>query len=151
MPVIKNSSNEDIGIEIYKSRTDTAKLAFICHGISGYKEQDVILQVISSLKAQGYTIVSFDCRNSRGKSFNNHQCATITDFCDDLKTVIDVKCEDWKNESSMRKYLRPQTLFGDKFENYINQIPVNKSSSYSINHTNTDTPVVREISTTKVY
>lgn len=70
---------------------------------------------------------------------------------EDLKTVIDVKCEDWKDEASMRKYLRPQTLFGDKFENYINQIPVNKSSSYSINHTNTDTPIVREISTTKVY
>lgn len=87
---IKNSKNENICIKLnlpdipYKN-----KLAFICHGITGYKEQDVILQVVSSLKSQGYTIISFDCRNSRGKSFNNHQCATITDFCDDLKTVID--------------------------------------------------------------
>lgn len=87
---IKNSQNENICIKLnlpdipYKN-----KLAFICHGITGYKEQDVILQVISSLKSQGYTVVSFDCRNSRGKSFNNHQCATLTDFCDDLKTVID--------------------------------------------------------------
>ncbi|MCQ2741115.1 MAG: alpha/beta hydrolase [Alphaproteobacteria bacterium] len=87
---IKNSKNENICIKLdFPDIPHKNKLAFICHGITGYKEQDVILQTVSSLKSQGYTIVSFDCRNSRGKSFNNHQCATLTDFCDDLKTVID--------------------------------------------------------------
>ena len=89
MPVIKNSSNEDIGIEIYKSRTDTAKLAFICHGISGYKEQDVIIKTAETLQNIGYTVITFDCRNSRGNSFNNGHCASITSMLEDLSTVID--------------------------------------------------------------
>lgn len=39
---------------------------------------------------------------------------------DDFKKVIDNKTEEWLN-SDMEKYLRPQTLFGTKFESYLNQ------------------------------
>jgi uncharacterized phage protein (TIGR02220 family) len=42
----------------------------------------------------------------------------------DFKTVIDVKCKEWLN-TDMAKYLRPETLFGNKFESYLNQ-PVAK-------------------------
>ena len=38
---------------------------------------------------------------------------------DDFKTVIDKKCEEWKG-GEMEKYLRPETLFGTKFESYLN-------------------------------
>ncbi|KAA6447561.1 conserved phage C-terminal domain-containing protein [Bacillus swezeyi] len=41
---------------------------------------------------------------------------------DDFKHVILVKCQEWRN-SDMDKYLRPETLFGTKFENYRNQKP----------------------------
>lgn len=41
----------------------------------------------------------------------------------DFYKVIDVKVQEWKG-TSMDKYLRPETLFGSKFENYINQVPV---------------------------
>ena len=40
---------------------------------------------------------------------------------DDFRTVIDNKCEDWLKSDKMRPYLRPQTLFGTKFESYLNQ------------------------------
>ena len=40
---------------------------------------------------------------------------------DDFKAVIDKKCADWKNDKSMNKFLRPVTLFGTKFECYLNQ------------------------------
>lgn len=40
---------------------------------------------------------------------------------DDFKKVIDKKTKDWKNDSKMKDYLRPQTLFGTKFEGYLNQ------------------------------
>ena len=43
---------------------------------------------------------------------------------DDFKTVIDKKCTEWLTDSEMCKYLRPETLFGTKFEGYLNQ-PVN--------------------------
>jgi predicted phage replisome organizer/uncharacterized phage protein (TIGR02220 family) len=40
---------------------------------------------------------------------------------DDFKNVIDKKCVEWIN-SDMEKYLRPETLFGTKFESYLNQV-----------------------------
>lgn len=42
---------------------------------------------------------------------------------DDFKKVIDNKCADWKGDAKMDKYLRPQTLFGTKFQAYLNQKP----------------------------
>ena len=45
---------------------------------------------------------------------------------DDFKNVIDVKCKDWLNDIEMSKFLRPETLFGTKFENYLNEVPVKK-------------------------
>lgn len=39
---------------------------------------------------------------------------------DDFKKVIDNKANDWL-DTDMAKYLRPETLFGNKFENYLNQ------------------------------
>lgn len=40
---------------------------------------------------------------------------------DDFYSVIDVKYAEWGKDSSMSKYLRPETLFGTKFESYLNQ------------------------------
>lgn len=39
---------------------------------------------------------------------------------DDFYTVIDKKCEEWKG-TEFEKFLRPETLFGTKFEGYLNQ------------------------------
>ena len=39
---------------------------------------------------------------------------------DDFKTVIDKMCVEWMN-TEMQKYLRPETLFGNKFESYLNR------------------------------
>ena len=43
---------------------------------------------------------------------------------DDFIVVIDKKCVEWMN-TDMQKYLRPETLFGTKFESYLNA-PVSK-------------------------
>lgn len=40
----------------------------------------------------------------------------------DFKHVIDVKCAEWKG-TNFEKFLRPKTLFGTKFEGYLNQSP----------------------------
>jgi len=39
---------------------------------------------------------------------------------DDFKKVIDIKTKEWLN-SDFEKYLRPITLFGSKFESYLNE------------------------------
>lgn len=40
---------------------------------------------------------------------------------DDFKKVINTKNIEWKNDEKMSKFIRPDTLFGTKFEGYLNQ------------------------------
>ena len=40
---------------------------------------------------------------------------------EDFRKVIDSKASEWGSDQKMRQYLRPQTLFGTKFEGYLNQ------------------------------
>lgn len=40
---------------------------------------------------------------------------------DDFRTVIDVKSKQWLTDQKMKQYLRPETLFGTKFESYLNE------------------------------
>lgn len=40
---------------------------------------------------------------------------------EDIKKVIDIKCNEWLPQEEMRMYLRPRTLFSNKFEDYLNQ------------------------------
>lgn len=50
---------------------------------------------------------------------------------DDFKKVIDVKTGQWINNQEMNKYLRPATLFGNKFDDYLNEYRPQISSSIS--------------------
>ena len=40
---------------------------------------------------------------------------------EDFKVVIEKKTREWINNNKMKAYLRPETLFGTKFEGYLNQ------------------------------
>ncbi len=50
---------------------------------------------------------------------------------EDLLTVLDKKAKDWLHprpgERDMRRYYRPETLFGEKFESYLNEPSVRES------------------------
>lgn len=53
---------------------------------------------------------------------------------EDFKKVIDNKTADWNHEPApgekdMRPYLRPETLFGTKFESYLNSRPATKTQN----------------------
>lgn len=45
---------------------------------------------------------------------------------DDFRTVIAKKAAEWKDDPKMAQYLRPETLFGTKFEGYLGQRPAGK-------------------------
>ena len=48
---------------------------------------------------------------------------------EDFKTVIDKKCAEWIG-TDFQQYLRPETLFGTKFESYLNaKVTVHKNNS----------------------
>lgn len=58
----------------------------------------------------------------------------------DFYRVIDNKTSDWLNDPHWGKYLRPETLFGTKFEGYLNE---------SVASGNANTPTVQELATYK--
>ena len=43
---------------------------------------------------------------------------------EDFKKVIDTKTSQWLNDPKMKKFLRPETLFGTKFEGYLNEVGI---------------------------
>lgn len=49
---------------------------------------------------------------------------TVADF----RKVIDNKVAEWNGDSKMQAYLRPETLFGTKFESYLQQRVATKSA-----------------------
>lgn len=48
---------------------------------------------------------------------------------EDFIKVIDVKTKQWINDSAMSKYLRPATLFGNKFDDYLNEYQAPKQET----------------------
>lgn len=60
-------------------------------------------------------------KHNTGKSKRCIEARWNEDFrLDDFKKVIDIKTSEWLG-TSQEKYLRPETLFGTKFEGYLNQ------------------------------
>jgi len=47
---------------------------------------------------------------------------------EDFRTVIEKKHAEWSQDEKMSAFLRPETLFGNKFEGYLNQITAKKKS-----------------------
>jgi uncharacterized phage protein (TIGR02220 family) len=50
-----------------------------------------------------------------------------------FKHVIDIKCDEWMKDIKMSKYVRPETLFGTKFESYLNEKPIIIKTNSSTN------------------
>lgn len=59
---------------------------------------------------------------------------------EDFFKVIDNKVHDWLTDSKMRDYLRPETLFGNKFESYLNEAPKTSKNGNKSVKTNSEIP-----------
>ena len=46
---------------------------------------------------------------------------------DDFKLVIEDRAREWKDDKKMKRYLRPETLFGTKMEGYVQEAKDNNS------------------------
>jgi uncharacterized phage protein (TIGR02220 family) len=84
------------------------------------KDKDILSEIIAYLNE----VAGTRYRTSVAKTKSLVQARVKEGFTlEDFKTVIDVKCKEWKNDPKMSRYLRPETLFGTKFESYLNQVP----------------------------
>lgn len=80
------------------------------------KKKEIYKSIIDRLNEKAGT--NYRATSKATQSHINARLAegyTLEDFF----TVIDKKCAEWRG-TDMEKYLRPETLFGSKFENYLN-------------------------------
>lgn len=78
--------------------------------INTYK---IIIDYLNEKAGTNYKAKSRDTQKHINARLN--EGATVEDF----KKVVDKKCADWKG-TEWEQYLRPSTLFGTKFESYLN-------------------------------
>lgn len=78
---------------------------------------NIVEQVVNYLNSKCGTNYKPTTANTK-----KHISARLNDgyTFDDFTKVIDKKVKDWKG-TNMEQYLRPDTLFGSKFESYLNQ------------------------------
>ena len=95
------------------------------NNLSKIKEIDNIIAHLNKRAGTNY--------RSSSKATQAHINARLAEgfTVEDFYTVIDKKCAEWKG-GEMEKYLRPETLFGSKFENYLNA-PAVQSRTYGAN------------------
>lgn len=92
------------------------------HYINSISNSNLIVQVISYLNEKTKANFSEKTTNTiKHISARINEGRTIEDF----KKVIDIKILEWIG-TEQAKYLRPDTLFGSKFESYLNQHLITK-------------------------
>ena len=50
---------------------------------------------------------------------------------EEFKTVVDKKTVEWENDVKMKKFLRPETLFGTNFDRYLNEETESNKKSWA--------------------
>ena len=81
-------------------------------------DKDIYISIVSHLNEKAGT--NYKASSKKTQSLIRSRLSegfTVDDF----KTVIEKKCADWIGDVKMQKYLRPETLFGTKFEGYLNE------------------------------
>lgn len=95
---IKNRKDQNISVIIEKSENQKG-LAFVMHGLGGFKEQDHVATFARAFYDNGFTVVRFDTTNTLGESDGQYEDATITNYYEDLEDVINwSKEQEWYQE-----------------------------------------------------
>lgn len=84
---IKNRKCKNISVLVERSKNQKG-LAFIMHGLGGFKEQDHITTFADAFREKGFTVIRFDATNTLGESEGKYEDATITNYYEDLEDVI---------------------------------------------------------------
>lgn len=112
-------------------QTGGKQVATIEEGKEGKKDQEgknkIIADVIDYLnKTAGKKFKAGTVGNSKFIKARLSEGATFDDFCH----VVDVKTAQWINKLDQNKFLRPETLFGNKFDGYLNE----SKSNFKVNN-----------------
>ncbi len=84
---IRNRNDQKV-VVLLEQPAESRGLAFVMHGLGGFKEQKHITAVAEALVEHGYTTVRFDTTNSIGESDGRYEDATTTNYYEDLEDVV---------------------------------------------------------------
>lgn len=99
--IIKNRQNIDLAVVI-EGESNTTGLAFVVHGLGGFKEQVHIRAMTEAFLENGYTVVTYDAANSIGESGGRMEDATLTSYFEDLEDVTQwAQSKEWYREQFM--------------------------------------------------
>ena len=119
MPIIQGVKKLDRGC---KETLQGCKETLHNNNIYNNSNNNSIIYIVDYLNEKAKT--NYKATTEKTKRLINarlNEKFTVEDF----KTVIDNKVTEWKG-TDFEKYLRPETLFGTKFENYLNAKAINK-------------------------
>jgi len=95
---IKNRKDQKIAVIIEKPKNQKG-LAFVMHGLGGFKEQDHVKVMSDAFLDRGFVAIRFDVANTLGESDGRYEDATVTNYLEDLEDVIRwAKTQDWYQE-----------------------------------------------------
>lgn len=125
IPDINTNINSDVKAVLKSSNHDTTQKNLKSNKFNivsqAKREQNLpeniqsVLDLLNKKAESAYTL-----RNKQTQKLI--QSILKNGFTDeDMKTVIEKKSLEWGNDAKMKKYLRPATLFGNKFEQYLEE------------------------------
>ena len=96
---IKNRKGQKI-VVLVEEAINQKSLAFVMHGLGGFKEQSHVQTFSDAFRENSYTVVRFDTTNTFGESDGKYEDATITNYYEDLEDVIAwASGQSWYQES----------------------------------------------------
>lgn len=115
-PPLSNNNLRSINLSSNKGKESSIRTPYPLTGGDGLTSKTKeILDYLNQKAGTSYRASSNATQRLVRARMSEH--FTVEDF----KKVIDIKVANWKDDPKMSKYLRPATLFGTKFESYLNE------------------------------
>ena len=95
---IKNRHDKKIAV-VVRQNPKQSGLAFVMHGLGGFKEQPHIQMFANVFSENDFTVVLFDATHTFGESEGDYADATTTNYYEDFEDVINwAKNQNWYQE-----------------------------------------------------
>ncbi|MHC3648940.1 conserved phage C-terminal domain-containing protein [Streptococcus suis] len=123
--VIPNGYQMDTQVRLVEGSLDKVSLDYLSSVTNELEDDIPYKEIISYLNEKA----NRNYKANGSKTRTNIKARWNEGFrLDDFIHVIDTMVKDWSG-TKYEKYLRPETLFGPKFEGYLNQSPRTKAES----------------------
>lgn len=116
------------GTKTYYRATELVPNLYSTEGEIDFKEMKEYKETNNKIPYQEILDYLNEKANKSFRNVQGHQRHIRARFkegyeLEDFKKVIDIKVSHWLNDEKYNQYLRPETLFGSKFDDYLNQEP----------------------------